>query len=413
MLAQRAMVVMAEPLARLVWSVSALLQAVADALLARFGACVVRGEISGFARAPSGHCYFALQDGDGAPALLRCVMFRRAATLLDFAPADGMLIELRGRLALYESRGELQMIVEAMSRAGDGALLERLQRLKAKLQAEGLFDAGRKRPLPRFVERVGIVTSIAGAALHDVLTALERRAPQVQAIVYPSPVQGAEAAAALASAIALAGRRCEVDLLIVCRGGGALEDLWAFNDERVVRAIVASLLPVLCGVGHETDVTLADFAADLRAPTPTAAAEIAAPQRDELFAGLVALAMQTRRAVNRRLEAAQQRLDHAALRLARPADRLAHEGLRLRLLAQQLCRAGGTECSAARHRLQRLELRLRGLDPQRVVARGYAIVETGGGELVVDPAQIGAGTDLRVSLAHGIAELRVQSARRA
>ncbi|HKX95478.1 MAG TPA: exodeoxyribonuclease VII large subunit, partial [Methylibium sp.] len=240
-----------------VWEVAALVHAVGDALAARFGAVAVRGELAGFQRAASGHCYFTLKDADGSAAL-RCAMFRRAASLLDFAPADGALVELRGRLAVYEPRGELQFIVESMRRAGAGALYERFLRLKAQLEAEGLFDAARKRPLPAFPRRIGIVTSLAAAALHDVLTALARRAPQVQAIVYPSPVQGAEAPAALAAAIEAAGRRAEVDTLIVCRGGGSLEDLWAFNEALVVRAIAACPLPVVVGVGHETDVTLAD-----------------------------------------------------------------------------------------------------------------------------------------------------------
>ncbi len=190
-----------------VWTVGALVLAVADALAARFGACTVRGELSGFSRAASGHCYFTLKDADGAQAALRCAMFRRAAGLLDFAPRDGQQVELRGRLAVYEPRGELQFVAEAMRALGAGSLYEQFLRLRAKLEAEGLFDASRKRPLPRFPQRIGVVTSLAGAALHDVLTTLARRAPQVQVIVYPSPVQGAEAPQALAAALALAGQR--------------------------------------------------------------------------------------------------------------------------------------------------------------------------------------------------------------
>ena len=412
MLARRRIESMVEPPARVVWSVGALLQAVADALQARFGACAVRGEISGFGKAASGHCYFTLKDADGQEALLRCAMFRRAAMLLDFAPADGMQVELRGRLAVYEARGEVQLIVESMTRAGAGALLEQLMRLKARLQAEGLFDAARKRPLPALASRVGVVTSTAAAALHDVLSALARRAPHATVVVYPSPVQGADAPAAIAAAIALAGARNEVDVLIVCRGGGSWEDLWAFNDERVVRAIVASPIPLLCGVGHETDVTLADFAADLRAPTPTAAAELAVPARNELLARLLSLATLAARTMRRRLDSAQQRLDHAMLRLARPADLLGRERLRLTLLAQQLRRGVEVERRQATQRLHNIAARLGALDPQRVVARGYAIVESAAGELVVDPAQIGAGSELRLTLARGAADVQVQSVRR-
>ncbi len=264
------------PPGRPVWTVAALVSALGDTLAARFPACTVAGEISGFSRPASGHCYFTLKDADGQAALIRCAMFRRAATLLDFSPAEGQRVEARGRIGVYEPRGELQFVVEAMRRSGTGALYEQFLLLKARLEAEGLFDAARKRPLPRFARRAGVVTSLAGAALHDVASVFARRAPQVELIVYPSPVQGVEAPVALVEAIAVAGRRAEVDLLIVCRGGGSLEDLWAFNDERVVRAIAGCPLPVVCGVGHETDVTLADFAADLRAPTPTAAGELAA-----------------------------------------------------------------------------------------------------------------------------------------
>ena len=413
MLAQRPIEAMAEPLARLVWSVGALVNAVADALQARFGACAVRGELSGFSRAASGHCYFTLKDTDGAQALLRCAMFRRATTLLDFAPTDGMLVEVRGRLTLYESRGDLQLVVESMTRAGEGALLEQFLRLKAKLGAEGLFDAARKRELPAFPRRIGVVTSTAAAALRDVLSALSRRAPHVEVVVYPSPVQGGEAPAALATAIALAGRRREVDLLIVCRGGGSLEDLWAFNDERLVRAIAASTLPVVCGVGHESDITLADFAADLRAPTPTAAAELAVPLREKLQAHLAAQGRRAVRAARARLDSAAQRLDHAALRLARPGDRLRREAMRLAMFSRQLERAASTERARAQHRLQQLQTRLGALDPQRIVSRGYAIVQTADGELVIDPAQIGTGADLRLTLARGTADVHVQSARRA
>ncbi|MDE2274818.1 MAG: exodeoxyribonuclease VII large subunit, partial [Burkholderiales bacterium] len=263
--------------APLTWGVAALLLAMGDALAARFGAVAVRGELSGFSRAASGHCYFTLKDAEGAQALLRCAMFRRAAGLLDFTPADGQQVALRGRLAVYEARGELQLVVESMQRVGAGTLFEEFLRRRARMEAAGLFEAARKRPLPRHATPLGIVTSLGAAALHDVLTTLARRAPHVRVVVYPSLVQGADAPAALVAALQLADRRNEVDVLLLVRGGGSIEDLWAFNDERVVQAVVASRLPVVCGVGHETDVTLCDLAADLRAPTPTAAAELAAP----------------------------------------------------------------------------------------------------------------------------------------
>lgn len=416
-----------------VWEVAALVHAVADALSARFGAVAVRGELAGFQRAASGHCYFTLKDADGSAAL-RCAMFRRAASLLDFAPADGALVELRGRVAVYEPRGELQFVVESMRRAGAGALYERFLRLKLQLEAEGLFEGARKRPLPAMPRRVGIVTSLAAAALHDVLTALRRRAPQVQAIVYPSPVQGADAPAALAAAIGLAGRRAEVDTLLVCRGGGSLEDLWAFNEAVVVRAIAACPLPVVVGVGHETDVTLADLAADLRAPTPTAAAELAAPARALLLERLDGLTQAARRAVARRLDGEAQRLDRAALRLARPAQVLAghrerlatlaerHRAAPLRrldrlrqrqdLLATRLLQASRQSRGGARQRLEVLGARLQALDPGQVLARGYAWLGDELGRALVSVTQLQPGQSVTARLADGAADLRVEGVRR-
>lgn len=425
---------MAELAPRIVWSVAGLLASVSDALAARFPACTVRGEIAGFARAGSGHCYFVLKDADGQSALLRCAMFRRAATLLDFAPRDGQLVELRGRLALYEARGELQMVVESMQPAGAGALYEQFLRLKAQLDAAGLFDPARKRALPPHPRAIGVVTSLDAAALHDVLSALARRAPQLRVVVYPTPVQGVDAPPAIAGALALAGARREVDLLVLCRGGGSLQDLWAFNDERVVRAVAASPLPIVCGVGHETDVTLADLAADLRAPTPTAAAELAAPSRDALQAELAGLARRVLRAGEHRLQAAQQALDRAGARLARPAERVTRERLRLAAQARALTHAGTAllerHRSAVRHdalRLlhagellrqrkhhaqQQLATRLAALDPQSIVARGYALVQAADGALVVDPRQIDAGATLRLTLQRGTADVEIAGVRR-
>jgi exodeoxyribonuclease VII large subunit len=416
-----------------VWSVGALVLAVADALAARFGACTVRGELSGFSRAASGHCYFTLKDADGAQASLRCAMFRRAAGLLDFAPRDGLQVELRGRLALYEPRGELQFVAEAMRPLGAGTLYEQFLALKAKLEAEGLFEPARKRSLPRYPQRIGVISSLGAAALHDVLIALSRRAPHVAVVVYPSLVQGADAPAALVAALALAARRAEVDTLILARGGGSLEDLWAFNDERVVRAVAASPIPLACGVGHETDVSLADFAADLRAATPTAAAELAAPAAAELLGALQATARTLARAVERVVQARSQRLDRLAPRLGQPAARIAGQARRLDQLASRLTAAavqtrhahsvalqaqGGRLVQAVRdrvaapkNRLLTLQARLTALDPQRVVERGYSVVQTAGGVLVIDPRQLAAGQELQLTMARGVAEVRLDQAR--
>jgi exodeoxyribonuclease VII large subunit len=417
---------------RLVWSVGALVRAVGDALAARFVTVAVEGELAGFTRAASGHCYFTLKDPAGG-AVLRAAMFRRAAALLQELPRDGQRVEVRGRLGVYEARGELQLVAESLKPAGEGTLYEQFLRLKARLEAEGLFDAARKRALPAFPRRIGIVTSTAAAALHDVLVTLARRAPHVPVVVYPAPVQGAAAPPALAEAIASAGRRAEVDLLLVCRGGGSLEDLWAFNDERVVRAIAACALPVVCGVGHETDVTLADFAADLRAPTPTAAAELAVPATAELLAGLQAIAGVLADRIGARLDQAAQRLDRMQLRLARPAvvlhehtrrlDRLAdraghalrraveQRALRLDVLPPRLARALQTLLA---HRVQRLEgaaQRLAGIDPQRVLARGYAWLADAQGRPIGSAAALAPGDAVRAVLADGEADLRVDAVR--
>jgi exodeoxyribonuclease VII large subunit len=405
-----------------VWEVATLVQAVGEALQTRFGPVAVRGELAGYTRAASGHCYFNLRAPDGS-AGLRCAMFRRAASLLDFAPRDGQAVELRGRLAVYEPRGELQLIVEAMRPAGAGALMAQFLQLKARLEAEGLFDATRKRALPAFPRRIGVVTSLAAAALHDVVTALARRAPHVEVVLYPAPVQGPEAPLLLAAALATAGRRAEVDVLIVCRGGGSLEDLWAFNDERVVRAIAASPLPVVCGVGHETDVTLADFAADLRAPTPTAAAELAAPARRACLDALAERQVRLQRAVRQRLDREAQRLDRATLRLARPSDTLRRHQQTLALLAQRLDAALPAAVARQRERQDRLAARLRdalqrqlqvqqqalalravrlgALDPARVLERGYAWVTDEDGRALQSVGQARPGAPLTVVLRDG------------
>jgi exodeoxyribonuclease VII large subunit len=411
------------------WGVAALLLAAGDALQARFGACTVRGELSGFSRAASGHCYFTLKDASGATATLRCAMFRRAALLLDFNPKDGQQVELRGRIAVYEARGELQFVVEAMRSVGAGALYEEFLRLKARLESQGLFDPTRKRSIAPFPSSVGVVTSLGAAALHDVLTAFARRSPQVRVVVYPSAVQGAEAPAALVDALALAARRREVDTLILARGGGSLEDLWAFNDERVVRAVAASPIPVICGVGHETDITLADLAADLRAATPTAAAELAAPARDDALAALAALAASLRRQLRRQLDQRTQRLDRTTLQIARPGQALARHAQRLASLDHRRCGALGRALADAQrqpreyaeralralHRqneraslqLQALQHRLQALDPRRVLARGYAWVTDAQGRPLVTVRALTPGQAVQAVWSDGRANARI------
>ena len=415
----------------MVWGVAALLLATRDAISARFAAVAVRGELSGFSRAASGHCYFSLKDADGAAALLRCAMFRRAAALLDFQPGDGHQVELRGRLGVFEPRGELQLVVEGMRRLGAGSLYEEFVRLRARLEQLGLFDSARKRPIASEPRALGVITSLGAAALHDVLSALQRRAPHIRVVIYPSLVQGADSPSALVAALALANQRQEVQTLLLVRGGGALEDLWAFNDERVVRAIAASTLPVVCGVGHETDVTLADLAADLRAPTPTAAAELAVPSRTEALRAAEARASALAAALTRSALTQAQRLDRLALRLGTPAAVLAGEKQRLLSMQhrldhslkqhwpqqrtalhnqwQRLRRAGASSRQyLAQQWLARLG-RLEALDPTRVLQRGYAWIEDAQGRAVVSAQALVPGQQVAAVWSDGRAQALIQT----
>jgi exodeoxyribonuclease VII large subunit len=423
-----------------VWEVGALCRAIADALESRFNPVAVRGEITGFSRASSGHCYFTVKDANGQ---LRCAMFRRAATLLDFSPRDGELVELRGRLGVYEARGDLQFIVESMQRAGQGALFEQFLRLKATLEAQGLFDAARKRPLPLQPRGIGLVTSLGAAALHDVVTALRRRVPHIPVVLVPTPVQGAAAPASLVASLSKLYRLAEqaqasgadlaqmpaIDVILLVRGGGSIEDLWAFNDERLARAIVQSPVPLVCGVGHETDFTIADFCADLRAPTPTAAAELVAQPRDAWLRALDLLGARLGDAVQRQVDARAQRLDQVAARLGRPSSLALRQHLQLARLAQRMRHAVQLRAQRQQHvqsalavglsqalrqrlrlhgeRVDRAALRLGLLDPSLVLQRGYAMLTDSAGRAVVSVRQTMPGDALKATLADGTVDLTV------
>ena len=412
-----------------IWQVGALCRAIADALDARFNPVAVRGEVSGFSRAASGHCYFSLKDGDGQ---IRCAMFRRAAGLLDFSPRDGDSVEVLGRLDVYGPRGDLQLIVESLTRAGQGALFEQFLRLKAKLESEGLFDAGRKRELPAMPRGIGLVTSLGAAALHDVVTCLTRRVPHIPVVLAPAAVQGGQAPGDLVKALeglyrlAAAG---SIDVILLVRGGGSIEDLWAFNDEQLARTIARSPVPLVSGVGHETDFTIADFVADLRAPTPTAAAELAATARSEWLAELDHYEARLRSVAVRRLDLESQRIDVAAARLGRPSARIGGQQLRLsgaahrlryavagRLQAAQaaLPAAHATLAASLAKRLQRAHegldrqrLRLELLDPRLVLQRGYALLTDLEGSAITSVAQTRSGQALRATLADGEVDLTV------
>ncbi|KKW67643.1 exodeoxyribonuclease VII [Lampropedia cohaerens] len=423
-----------------VWPVGALCVAVADALHARFNPVAVEGEISGFSRAGSGHLYFSLKDETGQ---LRCAMFRRAVSLLGFMPREGERVVVRGRLGVYEARGDLQLVVESLQRSGQGNLYEQFLQLKEQLQREGLFDPARKRvpvPIPR---AIAVVTSPNAAAWQDVATTLARRAPHVPVLLFPALVQGAQAPAALCEALsrlyryiaegslsarAEQGSAVTIDTILLVRGGGSIEDLWAFNDATLARLMVKSPVPIISGVGHETDVTIADWCADVRAPTPTAAAEMAAMDHGVLRARLQQLEQGLAQALDGQLIAQQRRLKQLAQTLARPGAVLSQRDARLRLLAQSLqhCRrqylerrmhlVDGLE-SALRRAVQQsvqgqqnvlasVATRLRMLDPQRVLERGYAIVTRPDGCVVKNAAQLQTRDRVVVRFAKGQALLQ-------
>ena len=409
----------------------------------------VRGEISGFTRAASGHVYFSLKD---ANAQVRCAMWRGKAAGLSFEAKNGDAVEVRANVTLFEARGEYQLSVEVMRRAGAGALFEQFLRLKEKLEREGLFDASAKRQLPASPRGIGIVTSPQAAALRDVVSTLKRRAPMIPLVLYPAPVQGEGSAQLIAAAISAASARAAkdgIDVLIVCRGGGSIEDLWAFNDETVARAIAACSIPVVAGIGHETDFTIADWVADVRAPTPTAAAELASPNIEDLVAALAGSAQALRRAMTNQLDTAAQRLDWLTRALTPPSARLAmqqqrlqHTVARLNAATQAVLTAQRTRAAHAQARLrapdiarrnlklvhgrkrlvgaalgmvtgqeallERLSGGLQMLNPQRVLERGFSIVSGAGGRVVRDAATLAAGARLDLTLARGGASVVVE-----
>ena len=415
------------PLTSRVWTVSGLCHAISDTLKSRFNPVSVQGEISGFTRAASGHCYFSLKDDAGQ---IRCAMFRRSAEFLNFAPRDGDLVEVQGRVGLYEPRGELQLVVEAMRPAGAGQLHEAFLRLKAKLEAEGLFDPERKRAIPARPRTIGVVTSLGAAALHDVATALQRRVPHIPVRIAPSLVQGADAPAQLVAALQALQTLAEVDVILLVRGGGSLEDLWAFNDEALARAVVACKVPVICGVGHETDFTIADFCADLRAPTPTAAAELCAIDWATDMRRLQKLQEPMTQMVHWRLDQAAQALDRAERHLGRPSgwlhqqqtdcNSLSHRlgrgvmqslnrrRLKLQPLGPSFERAVADVPKNLQHRLDKFESLLGSLDPALVLKRGYAWLQNEQGRALSSVNDLSAGQNVQAKLADGEVWLQVQ-----
>ncbi|WP_447824897.1 exodeoxyribonuclease VII large subunit [Aeromonas salmonicida] len=435
-----------------VFTVTRLNSAVRMILEQDLGLVWLTGELSNLAMPSSGHWYFSLKD---LGAQVRCAMFKGNNRRVAFRPQDGMQVLVQARVSLYEPRGDYQLIIESMQPAGDGVLALRFEELKRRLGAEGLFDEGRKRPLPREPRAVGLVTSATGAALHDMLTVLKRRAPDLPIFIYPTQVQGSAAIGQIVAAVALANRRAEVDVLIVGRGGGSLEDLWCFNEEVVARAIANSAIPVISAVGHEVDVTISDFAADLRAPTPSAAAELVAPDQSARAQRLAHLWQRLVQAMNRhqtaarhgfvllqkrldhqdpkrRLEQQSQRLDELSARLqqllnqrlhqgerrlanlerrlqAKSPERLLAIGRRRHQLAQERLHALiAKRQDQASHRLAMLTARLDGVSPLATLGRGYSITRTQSGDVINRAAQVNAGQTLVTTLAEGHLQVRVE-----
>jgi exodeoxyribonuclease VII large subunit len=430
-------------------TVSQLNRAVAGQLARSFPLVTVRGEVGNFTRAASGHWYFALKDD---AAQVRCVMFRGRNVLVGFAPREGDEVQARAAVSLYEARGEYQLVVETLTRSGLGRLYEEFLRLKTRLAAEGLFDEAAKRALPAVPARIGIVTSLAAAALRDVLTTLTRRAAYAQILVYPVPVQGEGAGAKIAAMLDAVSRRAEVDVVLLVRGGGSIEDLWAFNEEAVARAIRACAVPVVVGVGHESDFTIVDFAADLRAPTPTAAAELCAPDATDLLDAIEAARVRLRHMAAHEVQRAWQQLDYAVRALSAPRASVA--ALAARVLTQRTrFSAALASQSAERHRrlaasiahlasgrtalvaaaarvercwdaartaaVQRLRDRaarvrelsqaLTHLDPTQVLERGFSLTRDAQGRLVRDAAALAVGETIESQFARGSARSVVRA----
>ncbi|OQP30927.1 exodeoxyribonuclease VII large subunit [Pantoea latae] len=436
-----------------VFTVTRLNTTVRQLLEQEMGSVWLSAEISNFSQPASGHWYFTLKD-DGAQ--VRCAMFRNSNRRVTFRPQHGQQILVRATITLYEPRGDYQLIIESMHPAGEGALQQQFELLKTKLAGEGLFDQQHKQPLPEPAKQVGVITSATGAALHDVLRVLHRRDPSLPVVIYPTPVQGADAPAAIVRAIELANQRAECDVLIVGRGGGSLEDLWSFNEERVARAIFASRIPVVSAVGHETDVTIADFVADLRAPTPSAAAEIVSRNQTELLRQLLSqqqrlemamdyyLAQQQRRfsrlnhrlqqqhpqlrlarqqtalfrlqqrlneAMENRLRQTMRQQDRLAQRLAahQPQPRLFQAQRQLEQMRYRLQQSLEKRLNHDRQRFATLAAQLEGVSPLATLARGFSVTTDLSGQVVKKTAQLQSGDMLRTRLDDGWVESQVTS----
>ena len=426
-----------------IYSVSQLNSEVRDLIESSYPSIWVEGEISNLARPASGHIYFSLKDES---AQVRCAMFRMSNRLLKFKPENGTQVLVRARVSLYEARGDFQIIADYMEESGDGLLRKKFEALKLKLSEEGLFDTEHKKDIPALPSQIGIITSPSGAAVRDIVSVLKRRFPSIPLVIYPIPVQGDDAPPAIIRMIAKANQRNECDVLILSRGGGSLEDLWAFNDEKVARAIYASKIPIVCGVGHEIDYTIADFVADVRAPTPSAAAELVSPDRNEWISTITQTGTRLAKLIAQKLTYANQRIDWLSKRIIHPQQRIERIAQRVDEMEQRLqhvyrirqqnylarltslqtrlqqCNPGhrvekllikqdalqarmknaiGRQLEQRQHRLKSLSRALDAVSPLATLGRGYAIVKSSTGTIVKDSKQLKIGEEITTQLKQG------------
>ena len=390
-------------ISREVLSVGDLNRAIASSLEAQFDTVLVSGEISNFKAYDSGHWYFSLKDDEGQ---IRCVMFRGRNGQVGFMPQSGDLVEVGASLGMYVPRGDVQLTIQSLRKAGMGGLYEAFLKLKAKLAKAGLFDQERKREIPSHPRAIGIITSPQAAALKDVLSTLQRRSPHIPIVIYPTLVQGPDAPAGIITALHNANQEAVVDVILLVRGGGSIEDLWAFNDEQLAYAIADSAIPIVSGVGHETDVTIADFVADLRAPTPTGAAELSAPRKDQLLQELVAIEQALYQRLMQRVEREAQTLDQLALRLSHALpnpDRMREQITSWQTRLQQ---AWSVQVDNFKRNQHHYQLQLEMLNPQRTLERGYAVILNEQGQAIRKPKELNTEEAFEVRLAQGSSDVR-------
>jgi len=392
-------------ISREVLSVGDLNRAIASSLEAQFDTVLVSGEISNFKAYDSGHWYFSLKDEEGQ---IRCVMFRGRNGQVGFMPQSGDLVEVSASLGMYVPRGDVQLTIQSLRKAGMGGLYEAFLKLKAKLAKAGLFDQERKRAIPSHPRAIGIITSPQAAALKDVLSTLQRRSPHIPIVIYPTLVQGPDAPSGIIAAIQNANQEAVVDVILLVRGGGSIEDLWAFNDEQLAYAIVDSAIPIVSGVGHETDVTIADFVADLRAPTPTGAAELAAPRKDQLLQELEAIEQALYQRLMQRVEREAQTLDQLALRLSHALpnpDRMREQITSWQTRLQQ---AWSVQIDNFKRNQNHYQLQLEMLNPQRTLERGYAVILNPEMQAIRKPKDLNTQQPFEVRLAEGVAQVQFE-----